>query len=176
MAVTKKSVAKKATAKKNTTTTRRGRPPAAKKSVAHPVKEEEVKVSGETTPNKHEDAGCCNEMVDLMTQIQSAVAMDITHLSRLDRIMFMDFLSCQGYKTMLITGLTDNMDAAANAEVLRFNHQNKLVEFIDHAELIGCPAISKVNLEVHVNLGITDAEPYYPETLTQGNAVYVRVK
>ncbi len=162
MAVTKKPV-KKPVAKK--TTARRGRT----------VKEEEVKVPCDT-PDKHEDAGCCNEMVDLMTQIQSAVAIDITHLSRLGRIMFMDFLSCQGYKTMLITGLTDNMDAAADAEVLRFNHQNKLVEFIDHDELIGCPAISKVYLDVHVNLDITDAEPYHPQTITQGNAVYLRVK
>lgn len=172
MAVTKKPV-KKPAAKK--TTARRGRRPAEKKSVALPVKEEEVKVPGDT-PDKHEDAGCCNEMVDLMTQVQSAMAMDIAHLSRLARIMFLDFLSSQGYKTMRITGLTDNMDAAANAEVLKFNHENKVVEFSYQDELIGCPAISKVYLEVHVNLDITDAEPYHPQTITQGNAVYVRVK
>lgn len=151
------------------TPVRRGRP--VKKNVPEvtPALENVLK-----DPNPHEEMK--KDGMSLIEHVQQALVIDMSHFSRLGRVIFLDFLETHGYKNEYLGNPTGDLNAGAEAEFLKLNHTNKIVTFIDHDEMVGCPAISKIYLEANVDLHVEPAEPYHPQTITQGNAVYLRVK
>lgn len=180
MPAAKKKPAKKTAPVAKKTPVRRSRP--AKKNVPEvpPVPEKDLKDPNpreEVLDNKPENQEEMKEDgMSLIERVQQALVIDISHFSRLGRIIFMDFLETHGYKTNHLRNPTEDFNAGSEAEYLMLNHNNKIVTIIDHETMVGCPAISKVYLEAHVDLHVEPAEPYHPHTITQGNAVYLRVK
>lgn len=166
MAVTKKPV-KKLAAKK--TPVRRSRP--AKKNVPEVTLAPEKDLKD---PNLGEEMK--GDSMSLIDHVQQALVIDMSHFSRLGRVIFLDFLETHGYKNEYLGNPTGDLNAGAEAEYLMLNHTNKIVTIIDHDKVVGCPAISKIYLEANVDLHVEPAEPYHPQTITQGNAVYLRVK
>lgn len=103
-------------------------------------------------------------------------ALDLTGLEPLDRLLMLRHLHEQGFLGADGSELLYDLNAVSQVHYIGLNHINKLCSCLSFEEFRTKAAISKptVNYDLWVTLG-TPA-PFHPETITQGDALYIRVK
>ena len=168
MAIAKKKVTTKKTAVKpvavKKTTVRRGRP-AAKKPEPIPVKEEEA--------NKQETV--VDHDAVLVSQTEGIEYLNMSELSKIDRLLVLDWFANHGYIRHDLQPLLHNLEDAASKCYLQLNHVNKLIYPSSKEAYMDSYAASHAALNVHVTMGFSKPGPVHPEVITKGEALYIRV-
>lgn len=167
MAIAKKKVITKKTAVKpvavKKTPVRRGRP-AAKKPEPIPVKEEEAK---QETVVDHDAV--------LVSQTEGIEYLNMSELSKIDRLLVLDWFANHGYIRHDLQPLLHNLEDAVSKDYLRFNHINKLVFPASKAAYDESYASSCVAMKIHVKMDFSKPGPVHPEAIAKGEALYLRV-
>lgn len=162
--ITKKPVTKPVATKK-TAPVRRGRPTAKKNE---PVNAD-MKADGakQETVVDHDAV--------LVSQVEGIEYLNMIELSKIDRLLILDWFANHGYIRHDLQPLLSNLEDAVSKDYLRLNHVNKLIYPTNKEAHNNSYAASHAALSVHVTMGFSKPGPVHPEMITKDEALYLRV-